>query len=257
MSYAYRMAKDTDEAAALQLWAFGCTGLEEEKDALVAYFPERLELPVAGVWEELGGRDWVAEYYAALEAVRLDTLVIAPTHRELSLEAGQKPLWLDPGMAFGTGHHETTFLALASLEALDVQGKRVLDVGAGSGILAIAADILGAAEVVGLDIDADTLPIAEANAALNRSRARFVLGSLEAVAAPYDIIVANLFAELHVELIGAYLARLKPGGVLLLTGISQARREIVEAALRRYFKTLERRDKGGWLLFKAQEPKES
>ena len=158
---------------------------------------------------------------------------MAPTHREVVLEAGQTVVWLDPGMAFGTGHHETTRLALEALAGLDLAGRRVLDVGAGSGLLAIAADRLGAADAWGLDVDPETVAIARANARANRSRARFVAGGFGAVRVdpPVDVLVANLYAELHAAFLPGYAAVTAPGADLLLTGILDPRDALVRTAL--------------------------
>jgi len=232
---AFRFAGDleADPPAAAELWALGCRGMQQEGEEIVAWFDARRPLPLAGRWEDADGTDWVAAYFAGLEPVRVGSLVIAPTHADVVLEAGQKPLWLDPGMAFGTGHHETTRMALARLERADLTGARVLDVGAGSGILAIAADLLGAASSLGVDVDPATLPVAEENARLNRSRARFELGSVDPARPDLgcDVLVANLFAELHAELAHAYAKVLRPGGVAFLTGILDDRIDRVEAAL--------------------------
>ena len=160
------------------LWDHGCVGILEDRTDLVAYFPSKRPLPLDGRWEQPDDTDYLAAYFASLKPIRLDGLVIAPTHRKVRLTVGEKVLWLDPGMAFGSGHHETTQLALGALAALDLRGRRVLDVGSGSGILAIAADLMGAAQAEGLDIDAATIAVAEANAEMNRSRATFRAGEL-------------------------------------------------------------------------------
>lgn len=224
------LSADPPEVA--ELWALQCRGMQQEDDEVVAWFDEERPLPIDGVWEDEDGTDWVAAYLADLGPVRLDTLIVAPTHAEVVVRAGERVLWLDPGMAFGTGHHETTRMALAALERSDPRGRRVLDVGSGSGILAIAADLLGAREALGVDVDEATLPVARENAGLNRSRATFVHGSVEAAGgAPWDVLVANLYAELHARLLPAYADRLAPGGRALLTGILDERLPLVDAAI--------------------------
>jgi len=160
-------------------------------------------------------------------------LVIAPTHRAVTLQPAQRVVWLDPGTAFGSGHHETTFMALQALGELDLMGARVLDVGSGSGILALAADALGAAVSVGIDIDPATVPVARANAEFNFSRATFERAGFSelAVAEPFDVVVANLYAELHQRFWPDYARVLRPGGELLLTGILASHRDALDRDL--------------------------
>ncbi len=256
MSRAFRISGvlETREADLDLLWAYGCQGLWQDGLEVVAYFPAHLDLPVKGVWEAADDTDYLARYYAELKPVRLGTLVVAPTHKPLELSPRQKPLWLDPGMAFGTGHHETTRLALSALEGADLADKDVLDLGAGSGILTIAADLLGAASARGLDTDPDTLPVARANARLNRSRAFFALGSLEDEAASSaEVIVANLFAELHAGLVPQYRRVLHPDGRLYLTGILAEKLEPVESALNEAFRVTETHRDGDWLLLALED----
>ncbi len=244
-------SEDPDVA---RLWDYGCTGILEADGELVAYFGAPVALPFEGSWEAVGDTDWVAEYHRTLRPVSVGRLVVAPTHHTATLSAPQRPLWLDPGMAFGSGHHETTQLALSALEQTPLRGRRVLDVGAGSGVLAIAADILGAADAEGLDIDPDTVPVAAANTALNFSRAHFSVGTLADKLAPADIVVANLFAELHAELAPAYLKVLKPGGLLFVTGILAERERVARDALTALFGDLETETKGEWVLLKGRKP---
>ena len=254
MTAAFRMtgrleARDADTDL---LWSLGCEGLWQDGEDIVAYFSAPLELPLKGVWEALEPQDYIERYYAELQPVYLSTLVVAPTHSEVMVAGGQKILWLDPGMAFGTGHHETTRLALRELERHPLFGKHVLDIGAGSGILAIAADLLGAGSAHGLDTDPDTLPVAEANRALNRSRATFALGTVQdAPAASADVIIANLFAELHVELCSEYRRVLRPGGNLIVTGILHEKLPTVEAAFASSFEISAVVADGEWALLTA------
>jgi len=228
---------DPESPAVARLFERGSLGAVEEmgEDGVetVAYFDARVDLGLEGRWEDVEPFDYVAAYRADLQPVRVGPLVVAPTHRRAALEAGQQVVWLDPGTAFGTGHHETTRLALAALARLDLIGRSVLDVGAGSGILTVAADRLGAGLALGVDVDAATVGVARRNAALNRSRARFLTGSVDHPDLParFDVIVANLYAELHAALMPAYLARLNVGGALLLTGILTRLEPTVRRAL--------------------------
>ena len=241
------------EAELELLWQAGCEGVWQDGDEVVAYFPDRQALPVAGAWAPADDEDYLARYYADLKPVYLKTLVVAPTHTEVGLSAGQKPLWLDPGMAFGSGHHETTYLALQALEALTLRDKDVLDIGAGSGILALAADLLGCRSAEGIDIDEATLSVAEENARLNRSRAVFEHATLANVAAESaDVIIANLYAELHQQLEPDYTRVLRSEGELIVTGILEAKLPGVVAVLETSFTLLETRTKNEWALVWAR-----
>ena len=255
MSVSFHMRGDLErlEAETDLLWEAGCTGIAQEGDEVVAYFNEPVELPLTGSWQEVDETDYLAAYYADLKPVTLERLIIAPTHCEVASSETRRVLWLDPGMAFGTGHHATTYLALSKLEEFELAGERVLDVGAGSGILTIAADLLGASEAIGIDIDPLTLPVAEENKALNRSKATFTLGTLDnTVSENFDIVTANLFAELHVELAPEYRRVLRPGGWLLATGILDERLELAKGALEPHFTIHSVQYREEWALILAQ-----
>ena len=251
MSAAFRITQ-ASEAELELLWQHGCQGILEEVGSVTAYFAKATELPLNGTWETVDGTDYVAQYYANLKPIHLHKLVIAPTHREVTLTAGQKPLWLDPGMAFGSGHHETTRMALEALESVELLDKTVLDVGAGSGILAIAASLLGAA-AQGVDNDPLTLDVAEANARLNHVTPSFKLGTLEAnPEALKDVLVANLFAELHVLLAPLYAEHLKVAGKLIVTGILSEKLDGVIAALKPNFDDINVVTDAEWALVSAR-----
>ena len=254
------------------LWDAGCQGLEERDDALIAYFEQPVELPFGGVWLEADDKDWVAAYRASLKPIGVGRVIVNPGW-DLSLVDGADAVVVDlePGLAFGTGQHETTRLAILALQGLPLEGRRVLDVGAGSGILGIVAAKLGAT-VLGVDNDAQTVPVAQENAARNGARASFVHGVLEDVAdrGPFAVVVANLFAELHDLLMGQYARVLEPDGALVMTGIlagvgqadagerlrwdsPSGRESLVLAALEREGLRLVRREQEGeWVLLEAR-----
>jgi ribosomal protein L11 methyltransferase len=152
-----------------------------------------------------------------------------------AIPPGRIGIELDPGMAFGTGHHASTRGCLLLLEPAlrAVPNARVLDLGTGSGILAIAAAKLGAAEVWGVDIDADACAVAIENIAVNRVGERVrITPDLAAVAGRFDIVVANLLAGLLVEYAGAIAARLHRGGRAIGAGVLGAEASMVRAAWR-------------------------
>ena len=170
--------------------------------------------------------DWADAWMAYFPVMRVGRrLVIRPTWRRHRRAPDDVVLALDPGMAFGTGLHPTTRLCLAGIEALAdrgvLAGARVLDVGCGSGILAIAALKLGAATALGLDTDPIAIEATLANARRNAlvRRVRVHEGSLPSGNAPFDFVLANLIAGLLVPLAAGLFRELRPGGHLLASGI--------------------------------------
>ena len=153
-------------------------------------------------------------------------------------------------MGFGSGHHATTRLCLQALQTLPVSGASVLDVGYGSGILAIAAAKLGAADVRGIDVDADALESARAGAAMNGTPqtltfhpADFRQGSL----GPSQIVLANLTGSMLAASVVPLLACVTPGGHLILSGITTAEAPMVLDAYEPATTTVWRGDEGGWV----------
>jgi ribosomal protein L11 methyltransferase len=251
VSEAFRTKGTLEGLESTLLWDNGCQGVWQDGEDLVAYFEKRLELPLEGTWETTDDQLYIKQYYETLQPIYLEKLVVAPTHTEVMLKVPQKVIWLDPGMAFGTGHHETTRLALEALEKLGLSGKTVLDVGSGSGLLTIAADFLGA-NPHGIDIDAATILVARGNALLNGSRATFAEGTLEGIAdKSVDVTVANLFAELHVILAFHYARVLRKDGSLIITGILSEKSERVKEALEHFFEITETKTRNEWTLLEA------
>lgn len=228
------------------LFDLGAKGMEEKPGQVWAYFPERTELPMPGQWLELPDTDWLEAWKRDLKpAVAEPFVVLAPWHQ---WEGAQQRIVLEPGMAFGTGHHETTRMALSGLARYLQPGQTVLDLGTGSGILAIAATMLGA-QALGLDIDPSVIPQAHENARINGVAPRFEVGTLQAGNDTFGLVVANLYAELHVRLAPLYHSVLLSGGVLLLTGILADRAQLVTQAMQSAgFKLLEQQQDGAWVL---------
>jgi ribosomal protein L11 methyltransferase len=203
--------------------------------------------------------DWADAWKAYFPVMRVGRrLVIRPTWRRHRRAPEDVVLALDPGMAFGTGLHPTTRLCLAGVEALAdrgvLAGTRVLDVGCGSGILAIAALKLGAASAVGLDTDPiaieATIANARRNALVRRLRARE--GSLPSGEAPFDVVLANLIAGLLVPLARGLTDELRRGGVLLASGIFADREGDVRAAFEAAgLKVRGRTAEGDWVALEA------
>jgi ribosomal protein L11 methyltransferase len=182
--------------------------------------------------------DWAEAWKAHFPVLRVGRrLVVRPTWRRHRRQPGDVVLALDPGMAFGTGLHPTTRLCLAAVEGLADRGlladARVLDVGCGSGILAIAALKLGAATAVGLDTDPIAIEATSANARRNgfARRVHARQGSLPSDERAFDVVLANLIAGLLVVLAAGLHDELRPEGRLLASGIIIDREDDVVAAL--------------------------
>jgi ribosomal protein L11 methyltransferase len=203
--------------------------------------------------------DWADAWKAYFPVMRVGRrLVIRPTWRRHRRAPDDVVLALDPGMAFGTGLHPTTRLCLAGVESLAdrgvLAGARVLDVGCGSGILAIAALRLGAATAVGLDTDPIAIEATAANARRNalvrRLRARE--GSLPSWETPFDVVLANLIAGVLVPLADGLRRELRAGGHLLASGIFVDREDEVRAAFEDEGLTVTgRAAEGDWVALEA------
>lgn len=163
-------------------------------------------------------------------------VVVRPTwsaDKPLECEA---TIWLDPGMAFGTGHHPTTRMCVEQIERTMTPGARVLDVGCGSGVLSIAAALLGASDALGIDIDPTAVEVAEENGRKNgvQSRLTFAAGSLpgpNVSPRSFDLTVANISAKVVSELASELVATLRPGGVLIASGVLVENSDRVRQAL--------------------------
>ncbi len=277
---------ESPEAA--RLWDLGCLGIHEVdtgtgETELIAYFDEQVDTGLPGTWEDVEDFDYLAAYRAGLEPVRAGRLVVAPGHANVTLTDGDSVVWLDPGTAFGTGHHETTGMALEALARADLAGKSVLDVGSGSGLLAIAADALGAQAAFGIDVDPATVAVARENARRNRSRARFAVGTLpwrgptghlvnpeasdglgqagvfepaSGLPGAFDVVIANLYAELHVALAPGYADVLLPGGAAYLTGIlTRLAPSVAAAAEGAGLSVTASFERGEWTLLEVEAPR--
>ncbi len=220
------------ETAVAALWGAGADGLWERPHEVVAYFDAAVDLTAGpaggGRWEEEPDRDWLAEWKAGLEPVTVGRLTVAPSWTVSGPDAAT--VVIDPGMAFGTGHHATTRRCLAALDRLDLTGRSLLDVGTGSGVLAVAAARLGAVRVVAVDVDPEAVRVARENASRNGVEVDVRHGSVEAVPAERcDVTVANIATAAIVSLADALLAAC--GETLIVSGIAAERADQVTTVL--------------------------
>jgi ribosomal protein L11 methyltransferase len=172
-------------------------------------------------WREVGDEDWARAWMDRFEPMRFGRrLWVVPSGMSIPPGPDQVAVRLDPGLAFGTGTHPTTALCLAWLDAHDVSGKRVIDYGCGSGILGIAAALLGAARVDSVDNDPQALDATADNAARNSVSGRIHCWSPERFAAgPADIVLANILAGPLVELAPRLIGLVGSGGRIVLSGL--------------------------------------
>ena len=187
-----------------------------------------------------------------------EKILIRPSWREDYDPQGRVVLNIDPGLAFGTGNHETTRLCLEAIERHLNKGDTVLDVGCGSGILAIASLLLGAESAVGVDIDKTAVKTAVENAEINKVDDRFtgICGDLtEKVSGKYNLIVANIVADAIMFLSKGVKEFMNPDSVYIMSGIIDTRGDEVVNAISSDFEILERYEDKGWvcLVAKAKE----
>lgn len=217
------------------LEAAGLLGIAEQSGRASVYLPRRRDdLPLEGRWEQLADRDWNEAWRSGIEPVTVGAVRIVPPWLHAADDAGAPAVTLiiEPAQAFGTGHHETTTGCLAALQQLDLHGQRVLDVGTGTGVLALAAARLGAGEVVAVDTDPIAVATAIGNAERNSVHLDVRQGSIEvAGAGSFDLVVANLDTATLVRLAPAVPARLHEAGVLIAAGVSLERQGEAVTAL--------------------------
>jgi ribosomal protein L11 methyltransferase len=205
----------------------------------IAESAAQLEIdPPAWHWEVLPETDWVAENQRSFRPFSVGPFWVHPSHVTEGMPPGLLPLRIDAGMAFGTGTHATTRGCLEMLATLDpAETKNSVDVGCGSGILAIAAAKLWQRPVRGGDNDPEAVEVAIENAGLNGVAPLchfFVSSGLDArelaTATPYDLIIANILAGPLVELAPTFAPALRPGGRVLLSGLLVEQAEMVLSA---------------------------
>ncbi|MBP3655566.1 MAG: 50S ribosomal protein L11 methyltransferase [Clostridia bacterium] len=212
-----------------------------------------LQIENKSVHEQDWAENW-KKYYKPFRAG--ERLVIKPSWEPYEEKEGDLVLELDPGMAFGTGTHETTFMCMEQLEKYVTPGCKAIDVGCGSGILGLAAAKLGASDVLAIDLDELAVKVAAENTQKNglADRVRVVHGDLlEKASEQADVIVANIIADVICFLCGPAKKHLLPGGVFICSGIIREREDDVQRALAEAGYTVcNRLAKGEWVCLAAK-----
>ncbi len=236
-----------------ELWSLGASGVEE-RDAstliqggeagvtlvasfadegqaarVVAHFGARHEARVEVVVGDAWAHAW-RDYFKPTRIGR--RLVIRPSWEEVDPRPGEVVLTIDPGNAFGSGIHETTRLCLREVDRRVRDGDRVLDVGCGSGVLSVAALLLGADRARAVDVDPDAVRVSIENARINRvvSRLRVSTTPIERLRGEYDLVLANIQAHVLIPMAEDLMARTAKTGTLVLSGVlAEAREEVLAA----------------------------
>ena len=236
---------------------------DSDVDETVAALKEQLQMYAAmDLGVDLGSlkidqdnvkdEDWAEEWKKYYKPFRIGShLVVKPTWEDYAVQPDDLVIELDPGMAFGTGTHETTNMCMQLLERYLADGMRVMDVGTGSGILAIAAAKLNAKDILAIDIDPDAVKVAKENVALNgvEEQIRVVVGDLcKSEAMPCDLAVANIVADAICMLAGPMTRHLEKDGLLICSGIIREKeQQVMDAALEAGYTLHDRIEKGEWV----------
>jgi ribosomal protein L11 methyltransferase len=224
-----------------------------DRDAAQRTLADRFESTPVDVSDE----DWARRSQDNITPIVVGRVIVAPPWSAvLSAEPSALLVVVEPSMGFGTGHHATTRLCLAALQTLDLANQVVLDVGTGSGVLALAADRLGAARVLGIDYDPDAIQSATENLPLNPSVTHVTFKVLDLAAGTLpvvDLVTANLTGAVLIRAAEALLAAVRPGGTLILSGVLAHERDEVCRAFAAAAVVWER-DEDGWVGLVMKKP---
>jgi len=236
---------DTDSSQAL------LTHIEQRSGELLSTTGIKVGITTQLVDQEEWAKSW-KEFFFVTRIT--DRIIIKPEWREFEASGDDLIIHIDPGMAFGTGTHPTTAMCIAMIEENLKTGQTLLDVGTGSGILMIAAGLLGVSAMSGIDTDEVAVQVAGEN--LEKNKISPQIYHLEQTTldqyqdrgtGPFDLVVANIIAEIILEIITDIKQRIKPGGTAILSGIiTEKKGAIVEKLQQNGFAVTEIREEGEW-----------
>ena len=270
------VSDDHQEYLIAELMDMDFYGFEQHDDRLIAYVEkprfndtnrEVIEQMVASLpgasfveLSDLAEENWNATWEESIQPQTIGSFFVRPTWSVEQPPKGKTVLEIDPKMSFGTGYHATTRLMLHQIDRLNCEGKRVLDAGTGTGILAIAACKKGASRVIGFDFDPWSERNANENALINDvgSRLEIRLGGFEQVEEeePFDLVLANINRNVILEFLGDMIQKLTADGVLSLSGLLSTDEERLREELEKYpvqITGLEREEE--WMMLQIEKTK--
>lgn len=273
MSNSYVLLEITggNDVIMAQLSEMGFEAFEENEDNIVGYLSSGLyhaefktevdgllaSAGFAGSWSNMEARNWNEVWESNFSPVEVENVCRVRAHFHASDESYPYEIVIQPKMAFGTGHHQTTYMMLKSMAGLDFKDKNVFDFGCGTGILAIFASMLGAQNIVANDIEKESYLNTIENADVNRIyNIKAIEGGLEVIEdQQFDVILANINRNVLLASATRLSALSKPGSVLLLSGILENDYEIiVQTFTEAGFALQNREQKDTWLCLKWIQP---
>ena len=261
---------DFQEVLIALLGEMGYEGFEQEEERLQAFIPEadfdeeelRGLLSAHGLGytlQRIEERNWNEEWEKNFQPVIVDDFCAIRAHFHAPIPGVEHELVITPKMSFGTGHHATTYMMIEAMRGIDMRGKRVLDFGTGTGVLAILAERLGAAGVVAIDNDDWSIENALENVANNGCRRIEVLkkDTVATVEGPFDVILANINKHVILKQLCDLGQHLKDDGVILLSGLLiDDAEDIDNEAAKNKLSVSVRMTKGSWICLKTgKKPK--
>ena len=246
------VAKDRDTSV-IHIYISECDNAAEALE----FLKERLTAEGIGYKAEAVGvndSDWNENWKKYFHATEIgEKLAIVPSWEKYDNKDNRTILQIDPGAAFGTGTHATTSLCLDMLQSYVDDNTEMLDIGCGSGILAVASVLLGAKTAVGVDIDAQSVKTAKENAEINSvtDKTEFIVGDLaEKVRGKYSVVCANIVADVVIRLLENVKNYMEADAVLIVSGIIDLREnDVLNAAEKQGFTVIEKRYKDNWCAF--------
>ncbi len=252
-----------------KLYQLPCDSLWEDEDVIKAFFDEELigkaELEIA--LEELKGKsiksyeltfpeevNWNAKWEESFTPVKIEEICFIHAGFHVKEEGFKHYIEIAPKMAFGTGHHETTYMMIEMMSQVDFNGKKVLDLGCGSGILSVFAAQLEAGMIDAIDIEEPSFENAREHMQMNNVEYKVYLGGVEDVPnTNYEVVLANINRGVLLKYEEEIQGLMTNNSILLMSGVLEQDATIVEEAYLKHFTIEERRQKGKWLCYKLKK----